>query len=306
VQNIDKIKTYAGKIMNRISKIKWSEFFSDLVVLIGGALLFGVGMNMFITPGQVILGGCTGIASTINYFFPNIPIGMMIMLLNLPLVLLNMKEAGLKALVRTILGIAATSVLIDVIVFIPDTLLPRTTDPLMCAVIGGAVQGAASGFLLTRGFSTGGTDLASYMLNRKYRMFSAGHFLLAIDCAVVLGSAIVTGRYKGLVYSIICLTMYSIAMDLVLGGSDKAKSMLIFSGKYALIADAITKQYGRGVTVLFGRGWYTKEERNVLMCVVKRTQEYRVRSLIRSIDPDAFIIISDATQVLGYGFKPNE
>ena len=287
-------------------KINYGDLLSDVFALIAGAALFGLGMDIFITPSQIILGGCTGISSTINHFFSFLPVGGMIFLLNVPLVIWRMKESGFKALIRTIIGIISISLMTDLLDLIPSTVLPRVTDPLSAGLMGGAVCGAASAFLLTRGFSIGGTDLAAYMLSKKLKKFSAGRFMLVIDFIIIVGSALVTKNYPGILYSLICIVIYSMALDLVLGGSDKAKSLLIFSNKYAVIADAITKEFGRGVTVFYGRGWYTKEERCALMCVVKRQQEYQVKTLIKNADPDAFIIISDATQVLGFGFKPNE
>ena len=133
-----------------MNRKKIADIFYTLVTFFGGSVLFGVAMNMFLSPGKVVLGGATGIATTINFLHPTIPIGIMIMVINVPLLLLNWKQVGPVAMIRAIAGIVASSVAIDLMTFLPVTI----DDPLLCSILGGVSMGAGAGLLLTRGFTT--------------------------------------------------------------------------------------------------------------------------------------------------------
>ncbi len=278
---------------------KLLDIFSGALAFFGGAILFGMSMNMFLTPARVVMGGATGIATTVNYLVPEIPIGVMIILINVPLMLLNMKTLGFSAMIKTLVGIVMSSVMIDVLTFFPVTI----DDPLLCSVIGGITMGYGSGLMLTRGFTTGGSDLAALMLRRHIKRLTTGRLILIIDVVVVVGSALITGNYEGIFYSALSIFTYSAAIDSVMGGVDKAKMAIIISKKHEEIAKNISDYVNRGVTVLYGRGWYTKEESEVIMCVVKRYEEFRIKTVVEKTDPSAFMIFTDATEVLGAGFK---
>ena len=278
---------------------KYVEFFYSAGAFVGGAALFGVAMNMFLSPGKIVMGGATGIATTVNHLFESIPIGIMIMAINVPLLLLNLKQIGTGAMLRATAGIVASSTAIDLMTFLPVTL----DEPLLCAVLGGVTMGAGAGLMLTRGFSTGGSDLAALMLKKHIKSLTTGRIILIIDAAIVLGSAVIMKSYESIIYSAVSIFAYSAAIDAVMGGSDRAKLVIIVSHHYEAIADAVAKRLSRGVTVLHGNGWYTKENREVLMCVVKRQEGYLLKTIVENTDPDAFMILSDATEVLGVGFK---
>lgn len=256
-------------------------------------------MNMFLVPGNVVMGGATGIATVINYLFKNIPIGILIMVINVPLLLINLKQVGAKEMLKTIAGIIASSIAIDLMTFLPVTI----DDPLLCAVLGGVTMGTGAGLLLTKGFSTGGSDLAALMLQRRIKAFTTGRILLVIDALIVITSAIVLKSYETVLYSAVSIFAYSTALDAVMNGSEKEKLAFIVSNKHEMIANSITTHLDRGITVLCGKGWYTKEEREVLLCVVKRREAYLLKNLVEKADPDAFMVFTDATEVLGEGFK---
>ena len=212
---------------------------------------------------------------------------------------MNIKVSGFRSMLKTVLGIIATSVAIDLMTFLPYTL----EDPLLCAVLGGVTMGTGAGLMLTRGFTTGGSDLAAVLLKRKFKRLSTGRLILIIDVLVVIGSAIVMRRFENVIYSAVSIFAYSASIDAVLGGSEKAKMALIISSKHSDIATEVSDKLERGITYLHGGGWYTKESKEVLMCVVKRNEEYKLKQLVESIDRDAFMILTDATEVLGMGFK---
>lgn len=281
---------------------KLYDAFSTWVSFFGGAALFGVAMNMFLSPGKIVMGGITGISTTINYMFPSLPIGVMIMLMNVPLLFLNMRAVGARAMIKTLAGIVVSSVMIDVLTFLPVTL----DDPLLCSLLGGAIMGSGAGLMLARGFTTGGSDLAAFLLKRKIRNLTTGRIILLIDVIVVVGSALVMKNYEGIIYSAISIFAYSVAIDAVMGGAERAKLAFIVSSDHKKIAAAISKEINRGITVLHGNGWYTGEDKEILMCVVKRHEEYLIKKVVEKEDPYAFMILSDATEVLGMGFKKIE
>lgn len=280
-------------------KVRIRDFIYGFAAFFAGALLFGVSMNMFLAPGNVVMGGATGIATVINHLFNNIPIGILIMLINVPLLLVNLKQVGAREMIKTIIGITASSIAIDLMTFLPVTI----DDPLLCAVLGGVTMGTGAGLMLTKGFSTGGSDLAALMLQRRIKAFTTGRILLVIDALIVVTSAIVLKSYETVLYSAVSIFAYSTALDAVMNGSEKEKLALIVSDKHEMIADSITTNLDRGITVLYGSGWYTKEDREVLLCVVKRREAYLLKNLVEKTDPEAFMVFTDATEVLGEGFK---
>lgn len=274
---------------------------SECVAFLGGAALFGAAINMFLRPGGVVMGGVTGIATALNYKF-GLPIGVMMMAMNIPLLIGSAKMGGKAGLRRSVMGIIGSSVASDLMTMLPVTI----DDPLLCALFGGAVMGVGSGIMLSRGYTTGGTDLAAYMLKRRFRRLSTGTLIRILDAAVIVGAAVLMGKYDGIIYSAVAVFAYSVAVDIILGGAERAKMALIISDRYADIADAVQDGLERGVTVLRGTGWYTKKEKMLLMCIVKPAEEYKLREIVKEADPDAFVILCDASQVLGEGFENKE
>lgn len=274
---------------------------SEYIAFLGGSVLFGAAINMFLRPGGIVMGGVTGIATALNYKF-GLPVGIMMMAINIPLLLGSAKLGGTVGLRRSVMGIVGSSVASDLMTMLPVTLY----DPLLCALFGGVVMGVGAGIMITRGYTTGGTDLAAYMLKRKFRRLSTGGLILLLDAVVIVGAAVLMGKYDGIIYSSIAVFAYSVAVDMVLGGAERAKMAFIISDRYTDIADAVQSGLGRGVTVLDGTGWYTKEEKNLLMCIVKPAEEYKLREIVKESDPEAFVILCDASQVLGEGFGKRE
>ena len=274
------------------------EFAIETAILLVGSIMFGLSVNLFIEPGQITMSGFTGVSTTINHFFDT-PVGIMMIFLNLPLLFLEWRRAGGVGVLRTGIGILFTSFAVDGLSFIRSDF----TDPLLCAVFGGLIMGAGGGLLLTRGYTTGGSDLCAFLLTRKFRRLTTGRVILLIDVAIVLGSSALMLRWTGLLYSFVAEWCYTTAFDRVLEGFGGAKLVMIISDKYEEIALQISEQMRRGVTLLYGAGWYTKTQRNILLCVIKRSEQYALTNLARRADPGAFVILSNAAEVLGQGFE---
>lgn len=274
------------------------SLYDDILAVGAGCALFGIGLSLFLTPCGVILGGASGIAVLIHRYIP-LPVGMGIILVNLPLLLFSVRITGWRGMTRTVLGVLAASVSTDIWALLPAAV----DDPLLGAVFGGAIMGAGGALMLPRGVTTGGTDLAAYLICKKWKRCKVGTAILLIDTVIVSGAAVLSGNFSGIIHSAAAITAYSVALDTVMGSMGRAKLSLIISEKHVEIGDAITRDICRGVTVLNGRGWFTGADRSVILCVVKRSELFALKSLVRAVDPAAFLIISDAAQVLGQGFE---
>ena len=157
--------------------------------------------------------------------------------------------------------------------------------------------------LLARGYNTGGSDLAAVMVKQKLlHGFTTGRIIFALDIFVIVGSALLTKNYNGIFYSIVSSFSYSIALDYIIDGNKSAKMTFIISDKYSEIADSIFAELNRGVTILHGLGWYSGTDKQVVLCVFKPHELFHAKTLVKRIDPHAFMILTDAKEVMGEGF----
>jgi len=272
---------------------------SKVIVWVIGSTLYGLSVNMFITPGGITMGGFTGIATTLFRLFGT-PIGFMTVLLNLPLLFLEVRMGGGRlGLINALLGVLGTALATDALSAFPYT----HSDPLLSAVFGGLLMGAGTGVLLSKGFTTGGSDLLAHIIHRRFPFLSTGKLILVIDAVIVLSCAGVLGTGWDILFSFASLWCFATALDSVLDGFGASKLVLIISEKHTQIADRITKRLGRGVTVIKGEGWYTGKERRILFCAVKRSEIFALTELVRRTDSGAFVTVSDARDVLGEGFR---
>lgn len=269
----------------------------DGLPLLLGSALYGLALGLFLTPSEIVLGGAGGLAITIRHFLP-LPVGVWILLINLPLLIWAVYAVGMRGMGRTILGVAATSVSADLFSFLPAA----TDNPLLAALFGGAILGAGTGILLPRGFTTGGSDLAAYLWTKQNPRLRLGTVIFCIDALIVLGSATLLANFSGIVHSAAAIVSFSVSLDAVSRSIGRAKLAVIISRRGEEIGDAVEKKISRGVTMLRGMGWYSKEDYPVMLCVVKRSELYELKSLVRSLDADAFLIVTDASEVLGNGF----
>ena len=277
--------------------MKTREFTGDCLALIGGAALFSMAMNLFLLPGGIVLGGMTGIATVLNLYF-SLPIGLVILVLNLPLMALGARRFGRGFLVRTLIGVGATSLAADILHIFPVTV----TDPLICSALGGITAGASVGILLARGYTTGGTDLVVCLLKPLLPRVSTGVLLMLADGVIILGAAAILGDFTGIFYSIICTVTAGKVTDLLLSGARRAAMVLVITDRADAVRGEILTELSRGVTVLDGRGGYSGAPKQVLLCVVSKPELHRLRRIVAARDPDAFVIVADAAEVLGEGF----
>jgi uncharacterized membrane-anchored protein YitT (DUF2179 family) len=296
------------------------EILTDIGYLFISGLLFGVAYNMFLVPGGIFIGGAGGIATALNILF-GLPTGLMIFLINVPLVLMFWYFYGFRSCVKALVGIVVSSVFVDVTG--PTGLdifrCPVEGNTLLCALFGGIVIGVAVSFMFLRGYTTGGSDLAAFLIKIPFPKISTPKLLLVIDVIVVVVASFATcfftngawafgedniyACYLSILFSFLSTFMFSSMLELMNSGFDKTRVAYIFSDKYELLADEMMKNLKRGVTVLDGTGWYTKENKKVIFCVVKKNEIFNLKMLVRSIDENAFMILSEATETIGQGFK---
>lgn len=274
----------------------------NLLMIAVGSAIFSLGFDLFLEPAGISCGGVSGIAMLIVYATKSkfLTVGILSALINLPLFFFGYHKIGKLFFFGSLLGMVVTSVGFDLFVRILP--IPKT-EPLVAAIFGGVIIGAGLGIVFIAGASTGGVDIVARLLKLKFRNFPIGKILLCMDLCTAVATGIVYGEFNNTLYSVITLVLSSFVLDKVVYGMDYAKVALIISDRYEEIAQAIDTQLDRGVTLLHGQGFYLRSDKFVLLSAVKRKQLAQLKDLVMSIDPSAFIILQDAHQVLGDGFK---
>lgn len=277
----------------------WHQIKKYALITLGSAI-YAVGFQYFMFPNQIVSGGLTGIAMIINRF-TDWPVGMMILAMNTPLFLIAWRHFGLDYLLGSLAGTAISSVLVDILA---ATSIVATDDPMLASVIGGVIKGAGMGMIYYVGASTGGVDIVAKMLRQANPQINFGTIVLMIDVVIVVSYAFVLKQYQSAMYSLIGMYVVSKVVDLALYGIDNSSLCYIISEKSEeLTKSIINGNVHRGVTILNGEGAYSHQKKNVIMCVIKRTQMGEMRRLVRSVDERAFFIVTDAKNVFGVGFE---
>ncbi len=274
----------------------------NILMIIAGSAIFSLGFDLFLEPAGINCGGVSGIAMLIVYAVrPRfLTVGILSALINLPLFFFGYRKIGKAFFFGSLLGMVVTSVCFDLFAAILP--VPQT-EPLLAAIFGGVMAGAGLGLVFIAGASTGGVDIVARLLKLKFRNFPIGKLLLCMDLCTAVATGIVYKQFNNTLYSVVTLVLSSIMLDKVVYGMDYSKVALIISDRYEEIARAIDSQLDRGVTLLQGQGFYLRSDKYVLLSAVKRKQLAQLKDLVISIDPSAFIILQDAHQVLGDGFK---
>ena len=262
-----------------------------------GVLLEAVALNMFLIPNKIAAGGVSGLATVLYYLF-NWPVGMIMLLFNIPLFIIGVKILGTRYGINTLFGAAALSVAIDLTAPFTPVL---TSDLLLSSLYGGVLGGIGMGLIFRFKGNTAGTALAAAIINRLFGI-SVGQSLLLADFFVIAFAGIAFKSAELALYGLISLYVTAQIVDLVQEGPSTSKAFWIMSGKADDVSSAILKDLDRGVTFFQGKGGYTGQQRDMLLCVVDTSEVTRLKDLIRKIDPRAFVIVSDAHEVLGEGF----
>lgn len=289
----------AQKTEGTAVKTKTKRLVLDSGFYVLGSVLYALSVNVFSAPNQIAPGGVTGVATLLNYAF-HLPIGTMILVINLPLFIAAWRKCGKAFTVRTVIVTVLSSLVID----ISEKFLPVFRgDKILVALFGGLLAGAGLGLIYMRGATTGGSEIVARLLERKLRHIPIGRLILLVDALVVATSALVYKQLESALYAMVLIFVSSLVMDALVYGGDSGKMLLVMTSKEELVAKTVLEKMGRGVTMLNATGAYTGREKRVLLCAVRRSEVYHLRTIVQDIDPHAFMIVVSTEEVLGEGFK---
>ena len=282
-----------------MKKFSYKNFIRSAALIIIGSAVFAFSFNFFLQSAHINAGGVSGIGQILEHATGFGSVALWSFILNVPLFLMGLKSIGRNFFIGSLAGMLISSLFLSLTESIP---VPEL-EPLMAAIFGGAGVGAGLGLVFLAGASTGGSDIAARLLRPILPDKPMGKLMLMIDIFVVAVTGLVFGDLTRALYSAVCLYVSSIVIDSIIYGLDYSTMAIIVSEKYEEIGKTINSCLDRGVTVLDGRGFYTGDKKNVLLSAMKKRQAAELKALVSEIDPDAFIILSDAHQVLGDGFK---
>lgn len=290
-----------------------------VLMLIAGSAISALALNVFFIPARLTMGGISGLVSIIYQLTGQgelLPFGIMVIMMNIPILIMGWVYIGSGFVWRSIVGTLAYSVVIDLTEpamagwyqeYIRQPFSDGVPDALLFTLFGGILYGIGLGLIFRAGYTTGGTDIIAVLLKRKIKHLSIGQFLLVIDAAIVIFTVFVYRNHDEsavllAMYSFIAMYLTSKSIDIVLEGFDYTRTAFIISDHSEEIGSRVMDQLQRGVTALHGEGMYTGKSKKVLLCVLSRKQIPLLKAIVLDIDPDAFVIVGEAREVLGEGF----
>ncbi len=301
--------------MAALKKSIWITAKEYLLISIG-LLSYVMGWAVFLIPNNLVGGGVSGL-SAIIYYATGIKMGYSYLVINALLLLAGIKILGTGFGGKTIYAIIFASVMLNILPpLIPESIsqeLAVSNGKMLCTIIGGILSGVGIGMSISNGGSTGGTDIIALIVG-KFRNISPGKLILAMDVVIILSSMLFPSytasgelvpfpeKLATAVYGLVLITVSGYSVDLYLSGSKQSVQVFIFSRRYAEIADAITEDMKRGVTLIHAEGWYTKTESQVIMVMTRKSDLNLLMRYVKTIDPDAFVSVSSVMGVFGKGF----
>lgn len=277
-----------------------TEFLIDILTDIIGGLLIAIGTYNIAAAAMLPMSGVNGIA-LIFYHLLNLPIGAMAIAFNIPIILCTFGILGKSFFLKSIKSMIITSIIMDVVA----PMFPiYNGDRMLACIISGVLSGLGFALIYMRDSSTGGVDFIIMAIKSKKPHITVGKISFVIDAAIVLlGAAVVNKDVDSLLYGIINAYIVSLVLDKVMYGADSGKVALIVTDKGREVCNKIDEVYDRGTTILNARGGYTGHQRDVVMCACNNKQMYGIRRLIKQVDPTAFFVIVESSDVIGEGFK---
>lgn len=284
--------------MKECKSDKFKQILKEMLETILGALIMAAGVSLFLLPNQLSSGGIAGVA-TIFYYLLNIPMGTVIIAINIPLFLFSMYKVGKMFFLKSTLGTVAMSVFIDLL----DKIEPLTNDRFLACIYGGILLGLGTTLLLKAESSTGGSDLISYIAKKYKPTVRSGNIIVIIDIIIIALNVIFFKEIEIGLYSAIAIYIMGKIIDIFFEGINFTKLMIIVSNKSEEIAKQIDQKVARGSTGLYGKGMYTNENKLILICAAYRKDVARIKIIAKEIDPKSFIVITNSREVVGQGFK---
>lgn len=289
------------KDIERICNVKQNDIkklISEYLFISLGCIVMAMGVSLFLLPNELSTGGFSGIA-TILYYLCGFPLGSTMLILNIPLLLIAYFKIGKQLFFRSIYGTVIFSVLVDIL----DKVETLTHDKFLGCIYGGILMGIGTAIVLKYKASTGGSDLLSYVIRAYKPQYRSSNLILVTDAIIITLNVFFFRTVEVGLYSAIAIFLMGKMIDLIFEGINFTKVVLIISPMYKEIAEKIGNEVNRGSTGLYSRGMYTNEEKMTLLCVGSRTESYVIESIAKNVDRTSFIIILNAREVLGKGFK---
>ena len=277
-------------------------FIKEFLLVTVGSFIYAVGLSMFLDANNISAGGIAGLAMIVTYFI-RIDLGLMIFLMNLPLFIAGWIRFRNKFLFYTIYAIALSSYIIDFLGNRFPQYMPLTRDLMLATIAGGAIMSVGMSMIYLGGGSVGGTDIIIKFLRQKHNHIGTGTLSFIMDFTTCVLSCFVFGGYELGIYAALALYVQGIVMDKMLYGSNEAKLIYIISTKTQEVSTRLLNDLGIGVTWLEGTGAYTEERRKVVFAAFRKQNYQRVRQIVKEEDPEAFMIVTSATEIFGLGFR---
>lgn len=278
----------------KINKIK------DLLFLLAGSFVYSLGTHCFVSPANIAPGGASGLALMVNYVC-GLPVGVLTMLVNIPLLALAWKYLSHGFAVKTAVSCGICSAILD---FLVAPVFPAYQgDRLMCSLFGGIIVGVGMALIFLAGSTTGGSDILGYILQKKKPHMSIGRALMIVDGIVLVFSIFVFENVESGLFGLIALYAQTRVIDGIIYGNDSGSMVTVVTSRPQQIADRIIGELERSATIMAGKGAYSQNDTKVLLCTVRKSQFGRLKEIIREADASAFVMVTEATDVFGEGFK---
>lgn len=278
--------------------MKIKNILRDLFLVASGSAIFSISVNMFSSPNNIVQGGLTGIGTVMNYLF-SLPIGAVMLVLNIPLFALALKQLRLKFVIKTVISTFIFTSLIDLGAYI----IPAYKgDVLLGCIFCGVLSGVGLALVFLTGSTTGGTDIIAMLIRKKRPDISVGNIMLLADLGVIGLSFLVYGKIESIMYAVIVIFISAKAIDFVLYGREHTKLIFIITTRKEQLLSSILLEIGRGASVIPVTGGYTGKDKNLILCAAKKIEIREILRLTADSDPEAFTVICDAGQVVGKGF----
>jgi len=267
--------------------------------MVFGCVFYALSVVLFLEPCGIVAGGITGLSTLFHLLNEKLPIGMITIALNLPIYLFGLKYVGWKFILRCILTVAVLGITTDLLAFLPA----MTDDKILASLYGGICQGIGIGLFVKFQFSSGGTELLGRLLSKWTRAGNIPVWVGICDALIVLTGAICLHDANNILFALIVVFVSTKVSEVVLLGLEKSKLCIIISDKAEIISEELLHNSPRGVTLVEGKGMYTKQEHGVLLTCVKNRQLTQLKQIVHAIDENAFVIINESVEVRGKGFK---
>ncbi len=275
-------------------------FVVDMLFVLAGTALYALGVHVFTAPNQIAPGGVTGLATAFEYL-TGFPIGITVALVNIPLLLIGFRFVGKSFFLKTMVSTAFFTFSYEVLF---RAIPVYHGQPILAALFGGVLIGAGLALVFMRGGSTGGTDILSKMIHRRFPHLQLGRIVFLIDLVIIALAALAFRNFESAMYAVIAMFTSAQVMDSLLYGMDQCKMAMVVTDRPEDVSRVIGEGIRRGTTLFEGKGGFTGSSKTMVLCAVRKSEFYKLKRLVHGIDPQAFMIAANANEVLGEGFKP--